>query len=112
MQWKSVNIDANFDVNRANTSSAVAGDISFTKQSGFLKNLYYRAFARSNDDLVFNNLSPYTAGAGVVYSQSFNNLHDLWQQFLSIFVRANRERDSANGEQPATTQEETAGKGR
>lgn len=89
MQWFDgrLNIDANWDVNKNNTSSAVAGDIVVTQQSMLLKDLQYKAFAQSNDDLVFNDLAPYTAGAGVVYSVSFDNLGDLWRRLRKTFGR-------------------------
>jgi len=89
MQWFDgrLNVDANWDVNRNNTSSAVAGDISVTQQSTLLKNLQYKAFARSNDDLVFSDLSPYTAGVGIVVSDSFNSWSELLQRIKQLFTR-------------------------
>lgn len=82
-----LNVDVNWDVNRNNTSSVVAGDINVTQQSSLLENLQYKAFARSNDDLVFNDLSPYTAGAGIVLSDSFDNLRELLQRLKQLFSR-------------------------
>lgn len=89
MQWFDgrLNIDANWDVNKNNTSSAVAGDIVVTQQSMLMKNLRYKAFAQSNDDLVFNDLNPYTAGVGVVYSDSFNSWSEVWQRIRNFFKR-------------------------
>lgn len=89
MQWFDgrLNVDANWDVNKNNTSSAVAGDINVTQQSLRFPHLQYKAFARSNDDLVFSDLNPYTAGAGVVYSNSFNTWTELWHRFLALFRR-------------------------
>lgn len=82
-----LNIDANWDVSKNNTSSAVAGDVSVSKQSKYVRNLQYKAFARSNDDLVFSDLSPYTAGVGVSYSDSFDSLRELWERVKGAFAR-------------------------
>lgn len=96
MQWFDgrLNVDANWDVNSANTSSAVAGDISVTQQSALLKNLQYKAFARSNDDLVFSDLSPYTAGAGIVVSDSFNSWKELLQRIKQLFTRKSKYKET------------------
>ena len=89
MQWFDgrLNVDANWDVNRNNTTSAVAGDINVTQQSSLFKNLQYKAFARSNDNLVFSDLSPYTAGAGIVVSDSFDSLGELLGRLKALFSR-------------------------
>lgn len=89
MQWFDgrLNVDANWDVNRNNTTSAVAGDINVTQQSLAFRNLQYKAFARSNDNLVFSDLSPYTAGAGVVLSDSFNQWRELLDRIKALFSR-------------------------
>lgn len=96
MQWFDgrLNVDANWDVNRNNTSSVVAGDINVTQQSGILKNLQYKAFARSNDDLVFSDLSPYTAGVGVVFSDSFNSWAELVQRIKELFSRKPKQEEA------------------
>ena len=98
MQWFDgrLNVDANWDVNRNNTSSVVAGDINVTQQSTFLKNLQYKAFARSNDDLVFSDLSPYTAGAGIVFSDSFNSWSELLQRIKQLFSRKQKTQEENN----------------
>ena len=83
-----------WDVNRNNTSSVVAGDINVTQQSGILKNLQYKAFARSNDDLVFSDLSPYTAGVGVVFSDSFNSWAELVQRIKELFSRKPKQEEA------------------
>ncbi len=95
MQWFDgrLNVDANWEISRNNTSSAVAGDIVVTQQSSLSPNLRYKAFARSNDDLVFSDLSPYTAGGGVVFSQTFDTWGALWRRFARIFRRKAREDD-------------------
>ncbi len=100
MQWLDgrLNVDANWDISRNNTSSAVAGDIVVTQQSSLSPNLKYKAFARSNDDLVFSDLSPYTAGAGVVFSQTFDTWKDLWHKFTSIFRRKGKKKDKKKAE--------------
>ena len=97
MQWFDgrLNVDANWDVNRNNTSSVVAGDINVTQQSTFLKNLQYKAFARSNDDLVFSDLSPYTAGAGIVFSDSFNSWAELLQRIKQLFSRKQKQQEES-----------------
>ena len=89
MQWFDgrLNVDANWDVNRNNTTSAVAGDINVTQQSMAFKNLQYKAFARSNDNLVFSDLSPYTAGAGIVLSDSFDSIGELLKRLKALFSR-------------------------
>ncbi len=89
MQWFDgrLNVDANWDVNRNNTSSVIAGDINITQQSSLFKNLQYKAFARSNDDLVFNDLNPYTAGTGIVISDSFNSWSELLIYIKQLFSR-------------------------
>jgi len=99
MQWKSFNVDANWEVNKNNTSNAVAGDINITKQSTWLKNLQYKAFARSNDDLIFSDLKPYTAGIGLVYSDSYDNWSELFRRILSIFRRKKKEPKPVEEEQ-------------
>lgn len=86
-----LNIDANWDVSKNNTTSAVAGDVSVSKQSKYVRNLQYKAFARSNDDLVFSDLSPYTAGVGVSYSDSFDSLRELWERVKGAFTRKPKE---------------------
>lgn len=88
-----LNIDANWDVNRHNTSSAVAGDVNVSKHSKYVKNLQYKAFARSNDNLVFSDLSPYTAGVGVEYSDSFDSLRELWARMKGAFRRKPKEEE-------------------
>lgn len=93
-----LNVDANWDVSKNNTSSAVAGDVSVSKQSKYIKNLQYKAFARSNDDLVFSDLSPYTAGVGVAYSDSFDSLRDLWERLKSAFHRKPKKKVEVEGQ--------------
>ena len=97
-----LNIDANWDVSKNNTTSAVAGDVNVSKQSKYVKNLQYKAFARSNDNLVFSDLSPYTAGVGVSYSDSFNSLKELWERIKSAFYR---KRNPTTGEDKKTEDE-------
>ena len=97
-----LNIDANWDVSKNNTTSAVAGDVNVSKQSKYVKNLQYKAFARSNDNLVFSDLSPYTAGVGVSYSDSFNSLKELWERIKSAFYK---KRNPTTGENKKTGDE-------
>lgn len=102
-----LNIDANWDVSKNNTTSAVAGDVSVSKQSKYVKNLQYKAFARSNDDLVFSDLSPYTAGMGVSYSDSFDSLRELWARIKSAFGRKPKEESVPEAQEGGAGQDES-----
>lgn len=109
LQWleAGLNIDANWDVNKNTTSSAVAGNISVTKNSSFIDNLQYKAFARSNDDLVFSDQNPYTAGIGLVYGTSFDTLEELLNRLRRFFQH--KAKEGLRAEEPAsvrTTPEE------
>jgi len=106
LQWleAGLNIDANWDVNKNTTSSAVAGNISVTKNSSFVDNLQYKAFARSNDDLVFSDQSPYTAGVGIVYGTSFDTFSELLARLRHFFQR--RPKEGVKPEEPAVERRE------
>lgn len=104
MQWfgGKLNIDANWDVNRNNTTSAVAGDIVVTQQSHYVPGLRYKAFAQSNDNLVFNDLGPFTAGAGIVYSDSFDSWIEAFKRRWAIRRKKETKGAKADSEKVGT----------
>ncbi len=80
-----VTINGNVDMGNQNTSSPIAGDFSIDVKLNPSGKVRAKAFARSNDDLLYQNQSTHTTGAGIVYREDFNTLSDLWDRFKNIF---------------------------
>jgi hypothetical protein len=76
-----VSINGNVDVGNQNTSSPVAGDFSVDVKVTPSGKFRLKAFTRSNDDLLYDSQSKYTAGFGVMYREDFNTLRELWDRF-------------------------------
>jgi hypothetical protein len=72
-----------------NVSTPIAGDFSIDVKIVPSGKLRLKAFARSNDDILYGgaNQDEYTTGAGVMYREDFNNLGELWNRYKNMFKR-------------------------
>jgi hypothetical protein len=84
-----VTINSNVDMGNQNVNSVIAGDFSIDVKIVPSGKLRVKAFARSNDDVLYGstNKNDYTTGAGLMYREDFNNLSELWARYMKIFVR-------------------------
>ncbi len=71
--------------NRNNTNP-IAGDFNLDIKLNKTGKLRFKAFARSNDELISNTTAQtYTTGAGIMYREEFNNLYDLLHRIKYTF---------------------------
>lgn len=96
-----VSINGNVDMGARSNSSPIAGDFNIDIKLNKSGKLRFKAFARSNNDIM-NNLSDqsqYTTGAGIIYREEFNNLHDLFHRIKYTFKQEGVTVPSKNTEQ-------------
>ena len=81
-------INSNVDMGNQNVASGIAGDVNVDLKIVPSGKLRLKAFYRSNDDILYGtNLGEYTAGAGLMYREDFNNLRELFNKYKSVFNR-------------------------
>lgn len=81
-----VSINGNVDMGARNNSNPIAGDFNIDVKLNKSGKLRFKAFARSNDELISNtSQTQYTTGAGFVYREEFNNFHDLLHRIKNTF---------------------------
>ena len=81
-----VTINGNVDMGTQTSSSPIAGDFNIDVKIVPSGKIRLKAFARSNDDVLYGSTqSPFTTGAGVMYREDFNSLNELWRRYLNIF---------------------------
>ena len=88
-----VTINSNVDMANQNTSTPIAGDFSIDVKIVPSGKLRAKAFARSNNDILYggSGQSDYTTGAGLMYREDFNNFGELWERYRRIFRRKKEE---------------------
>lgn len=70
-----------------NTTNLV-GDINVEVKANKDGRVRLKAFNRSNNNSLINNLnSPYTQGIGIFYREEFNTGTELWQRFIEKFKK-------------------------
>ncbi|MBN1989635.1 MAG: translocation/assembly module TamB domain-containing protein [Bacteroidales bacterium] len=89
-----VTINGNVDMGARNSNSAIAGDFNVDVKITESGKLRLKAFARSNDNMVFSELAPYTTGAGIMFREEFNNFEDLVQRFKENFKPKRKKNDN------------------
>jgi hypothetical protein len=83
-----VTINSNVDMGNQNVSSGIAGDFSIDVKIVPSGKLRVKAFARSNDDIIYGtNAGEITTGAGLMYREDFNTFHELFSRYKGIFSR-------------------------
>ena len=84
-----VTINSNVDMGSQNVSTPIAGDFSIDVKIVPSGKLRLKAFARSNDEIIYGGgtQNDYTTGAGVMYREDFNNLEELWNRYKNFFKR-------------------------
>jgi hypothetical protein len=87
-----VTIDGNVGVANSTTSSSnqntsnLVGDFAVEVKANKEGNVRLKAFNRSNNNSLINNInSPYTQGVGVFYSLEFNTFSELSKKFRDMF---------------------------
>lgn len=81
-----VSINGNVDLGAKNTNNPIAGDFNLDVKLNKSGKLRFKAFARSNDEILLTNQeNNYTTGAGILYREEFNNLSDLWSRIKNTF---------------------------
>ncbi|HPV55524.1 MAG TPA: translocation/assembly module TamB domain-containing protein [Tenuifilaceae bacterium] len=81
-----VSINGNVDLGAKNTNNPIAGDFNLDVKLNKSGKLRFKAFARSNDEILLTNQeNNYTTGAGILYREEFNNLSDLWTRIKNTF---------------------------
>lgn len=85
-----------------NSNSAIAGDFNVDVKITESGKLRLKAFARSNDNMVFSELAPYTTGAGIMFREEFNNFEDLLKRFKENF-KSKRKQENNYVEQDTTS---------
>ena len=80
-----VTINGNVDMGSRNTSSPIAGDFNMDVKLNKSGKLRFKAFARTNDELIKTEQNQYTTGAGILYREEFNNLYDLLHRVKHTF---------------------------
>ena len=87
-----VTIDGNVGVANSTTATAnqntsnLVGDFAVEVKANKEGNVRLKAFNRSNNNSLINNInSPYTQGVGVFYSIEFNNFSELSKKFRDLF---------------------------
>lgn len=84
-----VTINSNVDMGSQNVNTPIAGDFSIDVKIVPSGKLRLKAFARSNDEIIYGGgtQNDYTTGAGVMYREDFNNLEELWNRYKNFFKR-------------------------
>jgi len=81
-----VTVNGNVDMGTRSNSSPIAGDFNIDIKLNKTGKLRFKAFARSNDDLMTTtDQTQYTTGAGIVYREEFNNFNDLLHRIKNTF---------------------------
>jgi len=71
--------------NRNNTNP-IAGDFSLDVKLNKSGKLRFKAFARSNDEIITTtSAQTYTTGAGIMYREEFDNFNDLLHRIKYTF---------------------------
>lgn len=80
---------ANTTTNNTNqNTSNLVGDFAVEVKANKKGSVRLKAFNRSNNNSLINNLnSPYTQGVGVFYSIEFNNFSEVSRRFKNLFKR-------------------------
>ena len=88
-----VTINSNIDMANQNASTPIAGDFSIDVKIVPSGKLRAKAFARSNDEIIYGGTggNDYTTGAGLMYREDFNNFSELWARYRRIFRRKKEE---------------------
>lgn len=89
-----VTINGNVDMGARNSNSAIAGDFNVDVKITESGKLRLKAFARSNDNMVFSELAPYTTGAGIMFREEFNNFEDLVKRFKENFKPKRKQKNN------------------
>jgi hypothetical protein len=95
---------ANTTTNNANqNTSNLVGDFSVEVKANKEGSVRLKAFNRSNNNSLINNLnSPYTQGVGVFYSIEFNNFSEVSRRFKNAFRRkANKQTVTGTMDDPS-----------
>lgn len=83
-----VTINGNVDMGNQNVSTGIAGDVSIDVKIVPSGKLRLKAFARSNDEILYGtNSGEFTTGAGVMYREDFNNLGELLNRYKNALTR-------------------------
>ena len=83
-----VTINSNVDMGNQNVNSGFAGDVSIDVKIVPSGKIRLKAFARSNDEIIYGtNSGEFTRGAGVMYREDFNNMEELLNKFRNLFTR-------------------------
>lgn len=83
-----VTINSNVDMGNQNVNSGFAGDVTIDVKIVPSGKIRLKAFARSNDEIIYGtNSGEFTRGAGVMYREDFNNLEELMSNFKNLFTR-------------------------
>lgn len=92
-----VTIDGNVGVANTTTNntnqntSNLVGDFAVEVKANKEGSVRLKAFNRSNNNSLINNLnSPYTQGVGVFYSIEFNNFSEVSRRFKNLFKKKSR----------------------
>jgi len=81
-----VSVNGNVNTGTRNNTNPIAGDFSLDVKLNKTGKLRFKAFARSNDELITTTTTQtYTTGAGIVYREEFNNFNDLLHRIKSTF---------------------------
>lgn len=81
-----VSINGNVNMGNRNNTNPIAGDFNLDIKLNKTGKLRFKAFARSNDELISNSSAQtYTTGAGIMYREEFNNLYDLLHRIKYTF---------------------------
>lgn len=80
-----VSINGNVNMGNRSNSNPIAGDFSLDIKLNKSGKLRFKAFARSNDELISNTTQTYTTGAGIMYREEFNNFSDLLHRIKYTF---------------------------
>ena len=85
-------INSNLDMGNKNVSSGFVGDVSADLKIVPSGKLRLKAFYRSNDELMYGtNYGDYTAGAGIMYREDFNNFGELLTKYKNLLFRRKKD---------------------
>lgn len=81
-----VSLNGNVNMATRNNNNPIAGDFSLDIKLNKTGKLRFKAFARSNDEIMTSTSEQtYTTGAGIVYREEFNNFKDLLHRIRYTF---------------------------
>jgi len=81
-----VSLNGNVNMATRNNNNPIAGDFSLDIKLNKTGKLRFKAFARSNDEIMTStSQQTYTTGAGIVYREEFNNFKDLLHRIRYTF---------------------------